>query len=182
MTNSDFDDYYITAVNQVGKSTAKVELVQLPSIVLNDLSDSFTSPTTTTTETNSKNKNLRNSLNKLLNDSDKKKSYKYEDSNNIENEFIFFKTTSSIQLTKQNRSTKYSSFRSNKQNNVTNSNHLKVKSQRKPVEDLELSTSTTSYHFFDIVNKSSRSSLFFSSKFHFIFIQLLSFYTFSIVM
>ena len=178
MTDSDFDDYYVTVHNHVGKATAKIELVQLPSIVLNDLSDTLTTLSISATHKyndveNTKYKNLRNSLSKQT-DSDYEKKSEEESINepNYDNEFVFYKTTSSL-INKQNKSTKNSSYRSNKIANQTNHQQKTKNRKQHQLENSEKTTSTHRYSLFNLENKSS--SLIADSKFHIIYIQLIVF-------
>lgn len=167
----------------------------MPSIILNDLSDSFISSTSTPKQDNhftttssasynsnnlKNNKNLRNSLNKVNDQSDisHSKVLNYDESLS-ESNFFSFKTTSSINLLKANKSTKSSSYRSNK-NNHTNiqTNLIKVKPSRKQSQQalssdhIEPSTSTIPYNLFDIESKAT--SLVLSLKFHTIFVLIVS--------
>ena len=118
---------------------------------------------------NTKYKNLRNSLSKQT---DSEESINNEP--NYDNEFVFYKTTSSL-ANKQNKSTKNSAYRSNKVSNQTNHQQkTKNRKHQQQLEESEKTTSTNSYeNFFNLPNKSS--ILIALSKFHIISVQLIVF-------
>ncbi len=150
----------------------------MPSIILNDLSGSFTITTLKSTTENNENKinnNSNKNLRKVLIDSG---NLKKSNDENLDDEYVFYKSTNSLlqfnNNHNKNRSTKFSAHRSNKQNN---NNQTKLKMNRK--QHLEniigQSTSTVSFNMYEL-EYNSCSLIFKRSKFHYIFYIISSFY------